>query len=205
MSNSPIICGIIGKKLYLTLLLATTVILYKILKDQIPQGNDIEFINYLGGSALEMLSVFIPCIFKLKGKSKISTRKCTKANFKDYSILFLVLLLFFGAHMLLRLLNIYDFKIDYLWNRLCFQMIFYIILSIIILKTKYYIHNYISFILFCIFSVIIDLILGNFKIIKPISLLSLIPNIFDDLLCCYIKYLIDKKYHSYWNILFFTG
>jgi len=107
--------------------------------------------------------------------------------------------------MLLRLLNIYDFKIDYLWNRLCFQMIFYIILSIIILKTKYYIHNYISFILFCIFSVIIDLILGNFKIIKPISLLSLIPNIFDDLLCCYIKYLIDKKYHSYWNVLFFIG
>ena len=75
MSNSPIICGIIGKKLYLTLLLATTVILYKILKDQIPQGNDIEFINNLGGSALEMLSIFIPCIFKLKGKSKISTRK----------------------------------------------------------------------------------------------------------------------------------
>ena len=30
-------------------------------------------------------------------------------------------------------------------------------------------------------------------------------NLVEDLLCCYMKYLIDKKYHSYWNILFFTG
>jgi len=92
MSNPPIICGIIGKKLYLTLLLATNDILYLILNDQIPQANDIAIINYLGGYALEMLSVFIPCIFKFKGRSKPSTRKCTKVNFKDYSILLLIIL-----------------------------------------------------------------------------------------------------------------
>ena len=158
MSNPPIICGIIGKKLYLTLLLATNDILYLILNDQIPQANDIAIINYLGGYALEMLSVFIPCIFKFKGRSKPSTRKCTKINFKDYSILFLIILLFFGVNMPLRIYNIYDMKINNLWILLCLQMIFYIFLSIIILKTKYYIHNYISLILFCIFTVINDFI-----------------------------------------------
>ena len=84
-------------------------------------------------------------------------------------------------------------------------MIFYIILSIIILKTKYYIHNIISLILFCIFSIINDIIFKYFKYIELISFLFLLPNLFEDILCCYMKYLIDKKFHSYWNILFFFG
>ena len=45
----------------------------------------------------------------------------------------------------------------------------------------------------------------SLALIEPISLLSLLPNLVDDLLCCYMKYLIDKKYHSIWNILFFLG
>ena len=78
-----------------------------------------------------------------------------------------------------------------------FQRLFNIILN--------YIHNYISLILFCSFTIINYFIFRNFKNIKLISLLSLIPNLVDGLLCCYMKYLIDKKYHSYWNVLFFIG
>ena len=222
MSKFPFICGIVGKKLYLLLLLAFTLILYGILRIEIIQGFDskslinnpdinnksitgLQLINNLGGNILQMLSIFIPCIFKFKGKSKNSTKKCTKANFKDYFILSLIILLIIGIEILLQRFNKYDIIINFTYISLCFQMIFYILSSIIILKTKYYIHNIISSILFCIFSVINDLILDNFKIIEPISLLSLLPNLVDDLLCCYMKYLIDKKYHSIWNILFFLG
>ena len=222
MSKFPFICGIVGKKLYLLLLLAFTLILYGILRIEIIQGFDskslinnpdinnksitgLQLINNLGGNILQMLSIFIPCIFKFKGKSKNSTKKCTKANFKDYFILSLIILLIIGIEILLQRFNKYDIKINFTYISLCFQMIFYILSSIIILKAKYYIHNIISSILFCIFSVINDLILDNFKIIEPISLLSLLPNLVDDLLCCYMKYLIDKKYHSIWNILFFLG
>ena len=222
MSKFPFICGIVGKKLYLLLLLAFTLILYGILRIEIIQGFDskslinnpdinnksitgLQLINNLGGNILQMLSIFIPCIFKFKGKSKNSTKKCTKANFKDYFILSLIILLIIGIEILLQRFNIYDIIINFTYISLCFQMIFYILSSIIILKAKYYIHNIISSILFCIFSVINDLILDNFKIIEPISLLSLLPNLVDDLLCCYMKYLIDKKYHSIWNILFFLG
>ena len=73
------------------------------------------------------------------------------------------------------------------------------------LKEKYYIHNFISLILCCIFFVIIDLILGSFKGIQFSSFILLIPGLLDSLLLCYEKYLMDKKYHSYWNILFFIG
>ena len=222
MSKFPFICGIVGKKLYLLLLLAFTLILYGILRIEIIQGFDskslinnpdinnksitgLQLINNLGGNILQMLSIFIPCIFKFKGKSKNSTKKCTKANFKDYFILSLIILLIIGIEILLQRFNKYDIIINFTYISLCFQMIFYILSSIIILKAKYYIHNIISSILFCIFSVIIDLILDNFTIIEPISLLSLLPNLVDDLLCCYMKYLIDKKYHSIWNILFFLG
>ena len=71
MSKFPIIFGIIGKKIYLTLLLALILILYTVLINKIPKGHSIPLINPLGGNVLEMLSVFIPCIFKFKGKSKL--------------------------------------------------------------------------------------------------------------------------------------
>ena len=58
-------------------------------------------------------------------------------------------------------------------------------------------------ILFCIFTVIIDLIIENLKYIELKSFLFFIPNLVDNILSCYMKYLIDKKYHSYWNVLFF--
>ena len=73
------------------------------------------------------------------------------------------------------------------------------------LKEKYYIHNFISLILCCIFFVIIDLILGSFKGIQFSSFILLFPGLLDSLLLCYEKYLMYKKYHSYWNLLFFIG
>ena len=60
MSKFPIVCGIIGKKLYLTLLLALVLILYNQLALLIPTGNNIPLMNHLGGPVIEMLLVFIP-------------------------------------------------------------------------------------------------------------------------------------------------
>ena len=54
-------------------------------------------------------------------------------------------------------------------------------------------------------SVINDLIFGNFKNIKISSFIYLFPHLLNSLLLCYEKYLMDKKYHSLWNIIFFIG
>ena len=141
MSKFPIICGIIGKKLYLTILLALVLILYNIFTRLIPEGNSIPLtlwprqgkeslhlhlhnlsaaapalveakglMNNLGGPVIEMLSVFIPCIFKLKDKSKTSSKKCTKSNFKDYFILFLITILFIGINYFIEYLDINAIK-----------------------------------------------------------------------------------------------
>jgi len=161
--------------------------------------------NNLGGPVIEMLSVFIPCIFKLKGKSEASKKKCTKSNFKDFSILFLITILIFGINYFVDILDIEAISIISMWVGLCFLMICYFLLSMIILKTKFYIYNIISLILYCIFSIIIDLIIGKIKYLKLKSFISFIPNLINNILCCYMKYLIDKKFHSYWNVLFFYG
>ena len=68
MSNFPIIFVIIGKKLYLTIILAIILLIYIIIINKIPKGHNISLINNLGGSLIQMLSIFIPCIFKFKGK-----------------------------------------------------------------------------------------------------------------------------------------
>ena len=78
--------------------------------------------NNLGGPVIEMLSVFIPCIFKLKGKSKTSAKKCTKSNFKDYLILFIIILLTFGLSYYVNTIEV-AFSIIDMWIGLCFLMI----------------------------------------------------------------------------------
>ena len=161
--------------------------------------------NYFGGSTLEMLSIFIPYIFKFKDKSTTSKIKCTKIIFIDYSIYFLLYLLIFGLNKLINYFNIQAVSLDNIYIGISIQMVCYFILSIIILKSKYYIHHIISFIFFCIFTVIIDLIFNNFKDITSSIFLLSIPNFIDDILSVYQKYLIDKKYYSYLNILFFNG
>ena len=202
MSKFPIICGIIDKKLYLTILLALIIIIQSF-GTKIPKGNNCDLINSFVGCIFEMLSVFIPQIFKFKGDA--STRKCSKILFRNYFILFLIILLDFGFWKILATFELVSTYFDVMWIVLCFQMIIYFLLSIVILKTKYYIHHIISSILFCIFTVVIDCIFNNFKGFKPFYLLSLITYLFYNLQYCHAKYMFDKKYHSYWNILFFIG
>ena len=205
MSKFPIIFGIIDKKLYLIILLALTRILYEILKYQIPEGHNISLINSLGGSIVKMLSIFIPIIFKFKGKFEISKIKCTKIIFKDYLILLIIILSYFGMNKFIEYLDIKAVSVSEMWIGSFFLIISYFVLSIKILKAKYYIHNIISLILCCTLSVAIDLILETLQSIELASFLDVLPIFVQGLLFCYIKYLIDIKYHSYWNILFFSG
>ena len=86
MAKSLIIFGIIGKKKYLTFILASVLVSLSITKILIPQVEHTSLINSLGGSLLDILSVFIPYIFKLKSRSNSVKIKCTKNIFKDYGI-----------------------------------------------------------------------------------------------------------------------
>ena len=75
------------------------------------------------------------------------------------------------------------------------------------MKHKYYIHNIISLVIFCISCILNDLILGNytntFSSLKAFYIFIFI--LADSLNSIYIKYLMDSKFKQYWNILFSLG
>ena len=83
MSKFPIICGIVGKKLYLTILLTIIYASSAFFSRFVSRGYEIPIIIRLGGSILEMLSILIPYIFKFKSKSDNLAKICTKAAIKD--------------------------------------------------------------------------------------------------------------------------
>ena len=74
----------------------------------------------------------------------------------------------------------------------------------LLLKYEYFIHHYLSIGLFVVFSISIDLILDSYSNFSKIETLELIFNfvsiISKVLYLCYIKYMIDRHYHYYWNI-----
>ena len=170
MSKFPIIFGIIGKKIYLTILLALIMILYFVFKRLIPEEESISIINKLGGSVIEMLSIFIPYIFKFKSKFEKSSRKCTKANFKDYFILFLIVLSYTGTKKLIEYLDIKAQPISNTWIFPFYLVLCNLFLTIIMLKEKYYVHNFICIILCCIFRLLMILFLEISKILKYLVL-----------------------------------
>ena len=115
MVKFPFICGIIWKKLYLTILLTLIYILQSVHPNLIPKGNDISLINNLGGSIVQMLSRFIPYVFKFKGKSQSSSKISAKGILKDYFLLFLIILSSYGITRFFQYLNIKSGSINLLW------------------------------------------------------------------------------------------
>ena len=86
------------------------------------------------------------------------------------------------------------------------EIIFVTLVAYFFLKYKYYIHHIISLIMLVIISVIIDLILGNYNYIATsLVITSLLYIIADSFLYAYSKYLIEKKYYYFMDLLFASG
>ena len=78
--------------------------------------------------------------------------------------------------------------------------------TFILLKYKYYIHHMISMVVFCLLGCLNDFVLGNFTIIGYKYLYAYIIYIINDLLIfCYLKYMMDKLYYHYTELLLIWG
>ena len=133
-----------------------------------------------------------------------------KLYFKDYSILFAISVLY----MILRLLPFYILKTDEeekdkykdLFLNESLEIIEVTLVSYFFLNNKYYIHHIISLIMLVIISVIIDLILGNYKhIVASLVITSILYIIADSFLYAYSKYLMEKKYYYFIDLLIASG
>ena len=73
-------------------------------------------------------------------------------------------------------------------------------------KYKYYIHHIISIAIFIILSIIIDIMLDNYKG-HDISSLSInfFYILFESIGYCFLNYMMEIKYHHFWNITLILG
>ena len=200
-----VILGSVNKKLLYPIFLAITLILFNIidkaLNDKISGKIIYSLLGFLSQTLGIMSIRLIPIIFKYKSDDNIKNSK------KDYLFLFIISIILFCTIFSSKFIQI-DINYDIV-NVLCLNEVLDIIILLIItrifLKYRYYIHNLISLLLFCVLGIIIDLILDHYKNLKPVDSFYYLEGIAKSVLACYMKYMIDKKYHKYWNINFFMG
>ena len=204
MSRCIFILGTIDKKLLIPLLLSIVYLILNIYEYFYPANDSNIFIDYFGYSLGQISALIIPKIFKIKRNTKKSEKKCAKGNIKDYFFLILI------GTLLAVIQAITTIFMDKESIQLCiaegFQIIIIFFITLLFMKYKYYIHHIISLIIFVILSIVIDIMLNNIKKIEIETILTETAyGILESTCYCYIKYMMETKYHYYWNILFFLG
>jgi len=168
----------------------------------------------------EIIMIFIPLLNKSALRTNMNNAKYYER--KKTILHYLILLLIFGIYVILSIFvtiqsNIYmDNHKSYssphnsgLSSFESLEMIFICLVSIILLKYKYYIHHIISIISFILICFFIDLLLNNFVDLYDRGPLFIIFNIIIVLLDAidygYQKYMMDVLFHSFWGISFTIG
>ena len=130
--------------------------------------------------------------------------------------MYLEYILYFAVYIYLTSLkskdveNTEDFKMSHYYG-LCseeaLEIVFIVIISKFLLKTKLYIHHYLGLIVFIILSLSID-IPFNLSIFKPgiyFFFIYCIYLLLDSIFITYEKYMMDKLYYSPFIIVFSIG
>ena len=155
--------GIIDKKLIWPLLYTIIQIIQNIISTYYPKdkrsSNQYIFADGLG----ECLIILIPFIIGYKNPNQEEEKKCTNQNILHYFLLLLFNGIYYGMITYNKLVlskktNMHATP-DY--TKEIIEIIFLAILTFLILKYKYFIHHIISLILFCIFSIGIDILLNS--------------------------------------------
>ena len=199
--------GIIDKKLFVPLLTIIVYTTYIFLSNNFALEDADIFFYYFGFSIGEVITFYVPYIFKYENNYKIKNnkkKKCTKNNIINYFFLLLI-------NLLRKICLLYEFcfltsDADFLFAIEAFEIIIICLITKFFLKYKYYIHHIISLAIFFILSIIMDIMIGNFNLLTTNFIIYIIIfSIFEVAYNCYIKYMIDVKYHSLYNMIFFIG
>ena len=164
--------------------------------------------------------IIVPAILKCRDKkNKVDTEekeqsRCTKKSILHFGFLHLVYILYFVVHIFLTSMkkklpkeDTEDFKMSH-YRGLCteeaIEIIFILVVSKILLKTKLYIHHYIGLIIFIAFSLGIDILL-DLSILRPgfkFLALYIVFLILDSIFITFEKYMMDKLYYSPYIVVF---
>ena len=172
------------------------------------------FSNSFGIIAVKIIP-HLKCFSLSNQKEKTKCQcQCTCKNFSHYLILFIIITFELVATLFSTVQINGNKKIQFQISEIistkdAIVIILITIMDKLLLKYEYFIHHIISIIIFVAISVSIDLILQNYSILSKVHLIIILGSCLSILTrvayLCYIKYMIDKQYHYYWNIILFHG
>ena len=210
MAKFFISLGVVNKKMLFLLVNIGLIIFINIYNSSFKYNEVSLFLVGLGFSLGECLTFIVNQLFKYKRISIKKKKVSLKQYLKDYSILF-VINTFFMIH---RLLPFYFLKSNAenknqhrdLFINDSLDIIFITLVTHFFLKYTYYIHHIISLIFIVIISIIIDLVLQNFIYANStLVIISIVYIVSSSFLYAYFKFLMEKKYYHYLDILFIMG
>ena len=197
--------GKIDKKLFLILLL----FIVRGISQIILNINSREFYTeYLVALEEDIGSIIAAIVINFFFKNKNKNKGKSIRSFKYLVILFLLLLVKSGF-----LYTYFYILVDtsYYYHELSsatngVEIILISIATFLLLKYKYYIHHIITMLIYCALGISIDLILGNFSIlVYKYVYIYIIFIINEVLLYCYLKYMMDKLYYYYTEVILYYG
>ena len=217
MVKKIFILGNINKKLLLPFLLAISQIFYNVHNSKFPEKEPNQVLETFSLSISKFFILIVPYIFKADATER-NTFFLRRKKILNYFLLFLIYGLNIGFIYGAALFNKeFDAETQDAKNpstvgeflKQGIEMTFLALISIFLLKYKYFIHNYIAIGAFIFFGLINDIILDLYsKSLKvgAISLiLSFIALITDAIYLCYQKYMMEKLYYPYWNVVLVPG
>ena len=168
MSNFFIKLGEFKKILLLPFLLALIQILLLVLDDIIHEKVKNHVLESTSMGLGKLAIIIIPHIkfFSISKKEEEKKCECSKKNVLHYIILLVLYTITFNITYIVYEKNNYSIfwiKTENIATQQGIEILMITVISIFLLKYKYFIHHYISIILFCISSVGFDLLIDNYK------------------------------------------
>ena len=224
MPESIIKFGKISKKILLPFILAIFQVTFIITNRYFKEEHSNVIFKMYTLSIGQLLIKVLPCILKISlndiKKSKLAGQ-IKQNKWKHYGLL---ILLFIGNSAINTVAeyfypiwvgakNLESNESNVLPSRdfiiMSIEMIIMIFVSIWLLKYKYYKHHIISVIIYMIFGVLSEILIGAYtfedKRALIIKLIRVLGCAVDAIYYCFQKYLMDKFYYPYWNIAFIPG
>ena len=212
--------GLYSKKLLLPFTLAIIQIILNLINIYYPENDKSQLLEMVGGGLSQMIVSLVQYlkIFNYTYLNKKEEKKCTKTNIKDYSLLSFIFFIFLILNVYISIKeksysggnkSLQNFHNMNLFTQESIEMIFLCIVSFLLLKYKYFIHHIISILLFILVSLFMDFITDKFSEFFGEGVVIVVINIvviFSDALSYgFQKYMIDIKFHPYWNVSLCIG
>ena len=224
--NKIIIFGFFNKKLLLPFCIAFFQLLINIMNLTVPEKSKNSLIEMVGVGLGQALEFLIP-LFNISALKTNTINMINPHHRKIYSckkriLHYFILIIIFSAYIFLNIIitiqsNLYQKKTQSFENPHNsgfssiegFELIFICLISILLLKYKYFIHHTISIIIFVLVCISIDFILDNFTYIYQRGYLFIILSIskvlIDGIDYVYQKYMMDVLFHTFWGISIAIG